>query len=85
VNLITVNFVWGAKFACVPVARLCIDFSNNGNNSIQFLYFCACQQRVAHNRRPLKVYSYITKARLRLEIIIIIISLFFLLHFKTFR
>jgi hypothetical protein len=36
------------------------------NNSIQFLYLSACQQRVASNRRALKLY--LTKPRLRLEV-----------------
>jgi hypothetical protein len=38
--------------------------NNNNNNSIQFLYLSACLQRVAYNRRELKVC--ITKARVRL-------------------
>jgi hypothetical protein len=79
VTFITLNFVLGAKFSCVPVTRHCIDFNNNVNNSVQFLNFSACQHRVAHNIRALKVYSYTTKARLRLKLIIIII----IIHFNS--
>jgi hypothetical protein len=39
--------------------------NNNNNNNNKFLYLSACQQRVAYDRRALRVY--ITKARLRLE------------------
>jgi hypothetical protein len=66
-NILTLlQISFAAKVQLTEIKFITGKLSNNNNNSnlIQFLYLSACQQRMAYNRRALKVY--ITQARLRL-------------------